>query len=95
MSSFQLQADMYNSISPNEIKTRDLEERIKELETEIEHLRKGKTKGVWVHVIDCPTNNKLAWFSCSNCNAMEKLDKDDIKAKYCWKCGAYMGVDNK
>lgn len=42
MNSFQLQAEMYNSITPSEIETKDLKERLKELETENEQLREER-----------------------------------------------------
>lgn len=35
MSSFQLQADMYNSITPSETEARELKERVTELENKI------------------------------------------------------------
>ena len=37
--SFQLQADMYNSITPEEIKNKELEERVSELEKKVEALQ--------------------------------------------------------
>ena len=40
MSSFQFQADMYNSITPEEVKNKELEERVSELEKKVEMLRK-------------------------------------------------------
>lgn len=39
MSGFQLQADMYNSITPEEVKNKDLEERVKELEKKVDMLQ--------------------------------------------------------
>lgn len=41
--SFQMQADMYNSITPEEVKVKELEERVKNLEIKFEMLQKDLT----------------------------------------------------
>ena len=46
--------------------------------------------GKWILVGDDVDDDDLAWFSCSKCDAVDKLDKNNIKAKYCWNCGADM-----
>lgn len=42
MSSFQLQADMYNSITPSETEARELKERVTELENKVKELQEEK-----------------------------------------------------
>lgn len=52
----------------------------------------GVPKGKWI--LDIEGSDGLTWFRCSECNAMEKLEKNNINAKFCWNCGAKMEVND-
>lgn len=68
---------------------RQLAEWLSELKSRRENKR---PKGEWI--LDVEGSEGLAWFRCSECNAMEKLEKNNINAKFCWNCGAKMEVND-
>lgn len=79
MSSFQLQADMYNSITPGEVEAKKLEERVKKLEKEI------KPQGKWIF-------DYLGYLICSNCGYECLYNEEGCYSLgyYCHHCGAKM-----
>lgn len=88
MSGFQLQADMYNSITPSEIEVRNLEERLKELENKVKELKNERPHGKWVY-------DYLGYLICSECGYECLYDEEGLYSLgcYCHHCGADMRGD--
>lgn len=94
MSGFQLQADMYNSITPSEIEVRNLEERLKELENKVEELKNERPKGKWIKESKLwgGFGDSVLVNTCSECG--ESFIYHGNNPNYCPNCGAYMRGDD-
>lgn len=62
MSGFQLQADMYNSITPEEVAVKELKERVKELENKVKELQEENKEADYGGHNDNQRNNILNRF---------------------------------
>ena len=74
MSSFQLQADMYNSITPEEVKIKEDETKIKELEERVKELE-NKVKLLEL----CLINKKIMLNSLYGVQGYRDTDMDPLK----------------